>query len=65
MTDTQNSKKWGFSQAGASMLTSLSNLPDVGFSTIKAAASGAHRTVQPFSDRCETETAPHTAGLTA
>jgi CRP/FNR family nitrogen fixation transcriptional regulator len=36
------------------MLTSLSNLPDVGFSTIKAAPSGAHRTVQPFSDRRET-----------
>jgi CRP/FNR family nitrogen fixation transcriptional regulator len=36
------------------MPTSLSNLPDVGFLWIKAAPSGAHRTVQPFSDRLET-----------
>jgi CRP/FNR family nitrogen fixation transcriptional regulator len=36
------------------MLTSLSNLPDVGFSTIEAAPSGAHQTVRPFYDRRET-----------
>ena len=35
------------------MPTSLSNLPDVGFPWIKAASSGTHRTVQPFSHRLE------------
>jgi CRP/FNR family transcriptional regulator, nitrogen fixation regulation protein len=35
------------------MLTSLSNFADAGFSTIRTAPSGMHRTVQPFSDRRE------------
>ncbi len=35
------------------MLTSLSNFADAGFSTIRAAPSAMHRTVQPFSDRRE------------